>query len=120
MAHNYPKWPKNEQELCEPISLSLERALSSETGSQDPCSAHHAVVAWKHFMLLCRQHSLKNHKEKVKDVFLKFCSLQSFQAGAYFTNMRHGNKVKITSDVAKAPKKLTYFDSLKEAEIEHA
>ena len=56
----------------------------------------------------------------MKDVFLKFCSLQSFQAGAYFTNMRHGNKVKITSDVAKAPKKLTYFDSLKEAEIEHA
>ena len=56
----------------------------------------------------------------MKDVFLKFCSLQSFQAGAYFTNMRHGNKVKITSDVAKAPKKLTYFDSLKEAEIEHS
>merc|ERR1712001_735699 len=26
-----------EQKLCEPISLSLERPLSSETGSQDPC-----------------------------------------------------------------------------------
>ena len=27
--------------------------LSSETGSQDPCSARHAVTAWQHFMLLC-------------------------------------------------------------------
>ena len=24
--------------------------------SQDPCSAHHAVVAWQHFMLLCILH----------------------------------------------------------------
>ena len=53
MAHNYPKWPKNEQELCEPISLSLERALSSEIGSQDPCSARSAAPALQHFMLLC-------------------------------------------------------------------
>ena len=27
--------------------------MSSEIGSQDPCSAHHAIVAWQHFMLLC-------------------------------------------------------------------
>ena len=66
MAQKDPQWPTITpngpkmtpgfthffQELCEPISLSLERALSSEIGSQEPCSAHHAVVAWQHFMLL--------------------------------------------------------------------
>ena len=74
MTQNDPKWPKNDpkwptitpngpkmtpgfthffQELCEPISLSLERALSSEIGSQDPCSARSAAPALQHFMLLC-------------------------------------------------------------------
>ena len=38
--------------VSQSLSLSLERALSSEIGSQDPCSAHHAVAAWQHFMLL--------------------------------------------------------------------
>ena len=68
-----PKWPENDpkwptitpngpkmtagfthffQEHCEPISLSLERALSSEIGSQDPCSARSATPALQHFMLL--------------------------------------------------------------------
>ena len=50
-----------EQKLCEPISLSLERALSSETGSQDPCSARHAVAAWQHFMLLWSRDILVNN-----------------------------------------------------------
>ena len=40
------------------VSQSLERALSSETGSQDPCSARHAVTAWQHFMLLWSGHKL--------------------------------------------------------------
>ena len=57
MAHNYPKLPKNDARIYALFvsqSLSLECALSSEIGSQDPCSAHHAVVAWQHFMLLCQ------------------------------------------------------------------
>ena len=54
-----------EQKLCEPISLSLERALSSETGSQDPCSAHHAVAAWEHFMLLwCKRGSSQGRQHQ--------------------------------------------------------
>ena len=65
MTQNDPKRPKNGPQLPQMAkndariyalfvsqSLSLERALSSEIGSQDPCSAHHAVVAWEHFMLL--------------------------------------------------------------------
>ena len=35
------------------LSLSLERALSSEIGSQDPCSARSAAPELQHFMLLC-------------------------------------------------------------------
>ena len=47
-------------------SLSLERALSSEIGSQDPCLAHHAVAAWQHLMLLwfwlCQKNIESCHK----------------------------------------------------------
>ena len=47
-------------------------------------------------------------------VFPEILFITKFAGGlAYFTNMRQGNKLKITSDVGKAPKKLTYFDSLK-------
>ena len=73
-TENDPKWPTITpngpkmtpgftyffQELCEPISLSLERALSSEIGSQDPCSARNAVPAFQHFMLLWKRESLTN------------------------------------------------------------
>ena len=49
--------------------------------------------------------------------FLEILFITKFAAGAYFTNMRQGTKLKITSsNVGKAPKKLTYFDSLKEAD----
>ena len=44
---------------------------------------------------------------------LEILFITKFVGVAYFTNMRHGYKLKITSDVGKAPKKLTYFDSLK-------
>ena len=65
MTQNGPQLPQMAQKwrpdlrtfsksfVSQSLSLSLERALSSEIGSQDPCSAHHAVVAWQHFMLLC-------------------------------------------------------------------
>ena len=48
-------------------------------------------------------------------VFPEILFITKFAGVAYFTNMRQRNKLKITSDVGNAPKKLTYFDSLKEA-----
>ena len=63
------KWRPDLRTFCEPISLSLERALSSEIGSQDPCSAHHAVVAWEHFMLLWAWGGLKTQRSRSCDRF---------------------------------------------------
>ena len=57
-----------EQELCEPISLSLERALGSEIGSQDPCSARSAAPALQRFMLLWRRKDFLTHLVDEEDV----------------------------------------------------
>ena len=66
------KWRPDLRTFCEPISLSLERALSSETGSQDPCLAHHAVVAWEHFVLLCDK---DDNDDDDKDFMIKMIKL---------------------------------------------